>query len=197
MKKLIVIGLLFLLCNIAEAKITTLYCTSDSWTVNTVTTYKLDSAPTNSYTGKGHSHPDWHPECILTYFDIDIVHADGSTTNIGTKVAAYDALWDYMCGGIIFENQIKAVNWDCPATTLVPTDAIRITYRFNYCDGVASETFITAQLGTTKLFASTWTITRDYIMTSYDIYEIRWGDSTYTTYISGISYEGDGYGAIY
>lgn len=196
MKKFIIIGLLLLLCNIVEAKTTTLYCRSDTQTVNGLNAYKLlDTASSSS-----------------TYFEIEkdlggygvydsdiiIRHADESETVIASAIASAQFTWD---SNPDFE--VIATNYSFPETSLVPTDAIKIVQRQTVTGTVVTEAFITVQLGWTKINASTWTFYRYVYFHAVTFprptyWRLYWGDSTYTTYIDGIQYEKPrGYAIIY
>ncbi len=92
---------------------------------------------------------------IATYScnsDVYIRHVDGSETLLGSSIASTSLTTDpggYLDG-----------TWNCPETDLVTTDAIKIVERTILEGGTATETWITDQLGWTKLNATTWTFHR-------------------------------------
>jgi hypothetical protein len=137
-----------------------------------------------------------------THFDVYVVHADGSTATLGTNVASYDngQNWSTLESAA----QTFSATWNCPATTLVPTDSLKIVMHVagRWCNHQLSTydwsydiTFTTGHLNWTALHASTWTFSR-YIDYSrgpigwYSVGQLRscWGDASKEIKFSGLSY---------
>jgi len=177
------------------------YMRSDQHTVNNLTAYILGTAQSNTL--------EEVSCCTVTqsryYFYIGIrvyvVHADGSEEEItpGESVARAP-----MGTGADYTGMISAT-WDCPETDLEPTDAIKIDVRticgpaWDESSASTHATFITEQLGATKLDASTWTVyyrvRRDQVTVGTPPYQItywsyyfRFGISGDDSRIEGFSY---------
>ena len=216
MKKFILIGLLLLLCGIVEAKTATLYCRSDTHTINGLTAKIL--AITNSYSSsymqptvsqQGGLDNPYSVQGLYRAATISIVHADGSEYTIGTA----EAQTSRTSG----PEGVQSATFSCPQTSMLITDAIKIVW---YCENTIrgvqqhsiTDTWISGQLGWLKLNASTWTLYR-YSYLSYSIIPVNppfqymhvvasriyYGDSIHATYIDGIDYTGKdgGYAIIY
>lgn len=130
--------------------IETRYNRSDQHTVNGLTAYKLGitESAANFYDFQvGGDFP------VTWRSDVYIRHVDESETTLGLDVASTVR----SSGGHGLQNG----TWNCPATDLVPTDAIKVIEKMIITDlGTFSHTFITEQLGMYKLKAVTWTFKR-------------------------------------
>ena len=189
---------------------TTLYLRSDTQTVNTVNAYSIDEENTTSgvYFSTGNVNylfQGFHGEGYYIVTTVYIVHADGSTTTLGSTVFSSSRNGT----GSILEG-IQTGNWSCPLTSLARTDAIQMNL---YCraelvttsgtfTSEATRSFISGQLGWDKLKASTWTFSvytyldhNGYFFMNPGYYvnnvlaRIYHGDSTYNTNVSGIQYD--------
>ena len=219
MKRFILIGLLFLFCNIAEAKTVTLYCRSDTHTINGLTANIL--AITNSYSS-GYlektitvNAPFPGTTCHGDYqaLAITLLHADGSETSLGTVIANTSQI-AVSSGGTVTVQGVQSATFACPSTTLMPTDALKIIWYevINATPANSNQaTWVSAQLGWTRLNSATWTLYR-YSYASATLYgsgypyyghsatvRLYYGDSAHPTYIDGIDYIGKdgGYAIIY
>ena len=219
MKNLIFIGLLFLFGGIAEAKTATLYCRSDTHTINGLTANQLAIVPSSSSQnitagfGGMINFPEAPPTSANFYISaIAIRHVDGSETVLdsGSLALTTRTVTSGVSGGV------NNAPYSISMFTLVPTDALKITltvYRTYVPNSpnTVSMTFVSNQLGWTKLNTATWIVYRyervQSMLTGWNGYRgsfisvgaLYWGDSTYTTYISGIDYTGKdgGYAIIY
>lgn len=197
--------------------ITTLYCRSDTHTVNNVTGYILDTTNSSSNdnidSGAKIGASPGPPGQDMGYYyvsSISIIHADGSETSLDSGTLAQTTH-----GPTYNEDSqtVESATWGCPSTSLLSTDAIKIvwaTYGLNGRIGYTpnwpqTRIWISNQLGWSKLNSATWTLYRYYRF--YALTEglvnppyyygqrvetwIYYGDSTYTTYIAGIDYSAD------
>lgn len=184
----------------AKALTTTLYCRSDTQTVNTIFGYILsDTNSSSSDSFYAYSTRNTSSTIVshgYTNANVAIIHADGSSTVLATAIAQTDRA----SSSNMDESVVESVSWSCPDTTLVPTDALQITWHAETFmpDAAAGNTdrlFITVPLNWSKLNSATWTLYRyrryrrlntgnEREVWSY----IYHGDSTYTTYITGIDY---------
>jgi len=130
------------------------YFCSDMHTVNNVTAKKLSTIPSGTYLKLSHSEesgvePD-SARCGVRIYKL----AEGATrTEITSGVSAV-AYVDYGAG-----KQVVSKTWTCVDTPLNPTDAILIeVYLDPWSFGwVRVGTFITEQLGASKLELAIWT----------------------------------------
>ena len=175
-----------------------LYYTSNRHTSNTLTEFDLNEVNSSDALLSGYIYDLGYTAVIKA--TIDVVHSDGSTTNIATDIAnrTYGT-------GSPFDD-----TWDCPGFSMVPTDAIRITEKI-YFDGVEGTTpypvgtnppnshekpiWISDQLGWNYVNPSTWTFHRHMGAAIGGPPENRWivvflqhNDSTYDCNIGGIDY---------
>jgi hypothetical protein len=144
---------------------------------------------------------------VTTQVTIDVLHADGSVTNLGTAVATQTINTSASRNPETVEGQY-AVNWSCPETTLVITDALKFTWSLSltaynlFFSGPGSKTvsstitFVTPRLGWTKLNAATWSISRwqharhdGNTSPGYSYGRLYWGSSSKEVKISGVNYE--------
>lgn len=84
--------------------------------------------------------------------DVSVRHANGSENTIGTKIAQVSRSgigWAY-----------SHTTWACPETALVGTDCVvvRVYAKIGAGSWVLQETFVTEQLGASKLDSATWTV---------------------------------------
>jgi hypothetical protein len=182
---------------------TTLYPLNTTHTVNTVNGYIVSesqgSTSTSLYaTCEPDNLGDVIHEYTQTYYDIYVLHSDGSTTTLGTSVA----LDTYSNYAVNFSYEaLRSATWNCPETSLLITDALifvlhiklKCAYRWGNTY-YRTITFVTNQLGITKIEASTWTIYRYLKVIStgalagdYCRAYVYWGNSTYDTRISNIT----------
>ena len=194
MKKSVLIGLLLLLCGIADAKTTTLYFRSDTHTINTATGYILailnSSSPNKSTLYSAGSGGSCYGASTTQYISaIALRHADGSETVIASGALAPTTRRGNSQG-------IQSATWNCPSTTMLPTDALKITYSVDfymdgYYFGTLTAVWISDVLRWGKLNATTWTFYR-YTISTAQLHTCNgglfFGDSSYTTYVDGIDY---------
>jgi hypothetical protein len=202
----------------AKALNTTLYMRSDNQTVNTVLGYKLqetnsDSVLSFNTTASFKNSPNgdmstYNGTANYNGIYAYVLHSDGSTTLLGSSVANTQRTGQSSSEGI------QNSTFSCPETNLVVTDALEIVlYADAQIDGGTgpyniTRTFVSNQLGWVKLEATDWTIYRysKYDWNSFHICipppycgsvnamnsacyaTLSHGNSTYTTYISGINY---------
>jgi len=189
--------------------ITTLWCRSDSHTINGLSALKLDITNSASnatlpatFVGLTNFPP---PSCNTTFRlqSVAIRHSDGSETSLGTNVASTGKS---LSGQII--QGVYSATWNCPQTNLVATDALHIIW-FTQEDNpvrTATRDWVSPQLGWSKLNASTWTVYR-YEYSAATIVGggpsqfqflvaavLYYGDGTYTTYLDGLDYDEEGPG---
>ena len=178
------------------------YHRSDTHTVNGLNAYKLGT--TNS---ASKSYIESHKELVLYYgcpymslpvyynSDIYIRHSNGAQTLLGSSIAQTARQ------SIIAEEGYQSNTWSCPKTSLSPTDAIRVTENVvveSYSETTTRRNFITEQLDSVMLEATTWTFNR---YTWYNTFCISPGDtisgtegrtyygsSSYNTRISNFAY---------
>ena len=165
--------LFFVIAPTAFAVSESRYYRSDMHTVNGLNAYKLGT--TNS---ASKSYIESHKELVLYYgcpymslpvyynSDIYIRHSNGAQTLLGSSIA--QTVRQDIAEGY------QSNTWSCPKTSLSPTDAIRVTE--NVVVGGYSKTttrdFITEQLDSVMLEATTWTFNR---YTWYDTFCVVWG----------------------
>lgn len=168
----------------------TFHFRGDQHTVNGLTAYKLLTTQ-----GDDEQRLDlgpWlcgSPDPYGANSDVYIRHADGSEDLLGSAIAGTSLMNDP--GG--YANG----TWNCPETSLVGTDAIKIVERVILYGVSGPATWITEQLGWTKLNAATWTFRRmtflggTYIpQPPYYIFYagIRHGTSSYDTQLQDVDY---------
>jgi len=138
---------------------------------------------------------------VDTYVTIDVLHSNGSKTNLGSAVANKQLITINSTA----QGQY-AVNWSCPATTIVETDALLFTWYVKVAGGGWPSTsptqtvttgnyFVTGQLGWTKLKNVTWSISR--YMYAHDDWNncgrcygrMYWGSSATEVKITNLQYE--------
>jgi len=184
------ITFLVLFSSYVSATTETLYHRSDQHTINGLGAYNLNISNSASSTymegqfgGGGCAYAHW-------YSDIYIRHSDESETKIGSNVAL-----------VVRENigeGYQSANWNCPETSLNPTDAIKIVEKVGNLDGsiiFGNRVFITEQLGAIKLNAYTWNFNRythfvDCVYAGYWLTTTRLhhGGSSHATRVEGFSY---------
>jgi len=158
----------------------TRYMRSDQQTVNGLTAYKLGLDITFTrvivyveYDGSSYA-----------YYDIEVAvrHADGTETEL--------LPWTQFASRVSGEGY-QAYSFNCPETSLSPTDAVVVRLRARNLGGSAAAAFITEQLGAVKLPASTWTFqvyTHCYKSTTYSVASIFWGESPVATRVENFTY---------
>jgi hypothetical protein len=185
MKKLIWIMLLVLFFGVKECSALTQnrYPNINDQTVNTVTGKVLNQEYGSTSGILYFSDPTSPTQTPYYSVDVYVLHADGSTTTLGTGVA--------VAAGNTFG--MNYGTWDCPETSLASTDALEIVWHVYNALGSAQLVSVTEQLGITKLNASTWSVGY-YVSVSYYSpgstyrYYLRYGTSTYATGITNIGY---------
>jgi hypothetical protein len=177
---------------------TVIYAQHTTHVVNTVTGYILSETQgsTPTYISVSSLSYDYIHEYTKTYFDIYVLHAKGTVTQIGDDVAV--DTYSNLAFNFDYEAQ-RSATWDCPETSLVETDALlfvlnlqlKCAYQYGHLYPT-SVAFVTGQLGWTKLYASTWTLYR-YIKVHSQFADPRnctsyvyFGDSTYSLRASNV-----------
>jgi len=168
----------------------TRFMRGDQYTVNDLTAYILGTAQSDVARVYSRTHTGYTAIPVAWGIRVWKRHADGTEEEItsGSRVATVARDED--------GSGIQSATWDCPETSLDPTDAIvvRVYQAMLGTDYLAAE-FITEQLNAEQLNASTWTVYywtawsaryRDpyYYTTGY----FRWGTSTYNSRIEGFTY---------
>lgn len=163
----------------------------DTHTVNGLTAYKL--ATTQSSIAKSFSQTqldDYYP----AYWGIQVWkrNASGYETQLSSGIVAQVSRTSQ-------GQSIQSATWNCPFTSLNPTDTIVVrTYqKIGSGSWQLAATFTTEQLGATQLDNSTWTVyyytklTWTYIP-KYEIEETKatfyWGTTTYNSHIKNFEY---------
>jgi hypothetical protein len=143
--------------------------------------------------------------------EIFVRHADGTFIVLGgAQGKARTSRTIYGNSGN--QEGYQSATWVAPETALVPTDAVEVNEYVDvqaYCNGVSkgawsrSGSFLTEQLGASRLNASTWTFTRYTSLVASTIKKPKnlgggigyfsyggmyYGDSSHNTRIDGISY---------
>lgn len=168
----------------------TYYMRSDQHTINGLLGYKLLTSNTASYIEIQKDAYDTGSQTVYWYSDVLVRHSDSTQTLLGNNIAQVSRTVN---GGFTEQN----ATWNCPETSLLTTDAIRVSVYTSF-GAVGSDenflaTFITTQLGAAQLDANTWTFSywtkRFYHATlqTHTRSYFRFGDSAYPSRISGIS----------
>ena len=150
MKKIVFLVVIFLtLADHATAEEQTFHFRGDSHTVNGLNAYKLE---------EGQS--DIAADCVISVgdmlscfynSDVYIRHVDGTEIQLGSFIAQTSR-----SGGEGYQDG----TWNCTEISLEPTDAIKIVERVKIGTITDAKTWITKQLGWTKLKTGTWTFHR-------------------------------------
>ena len=192
------IFLFFVIAPTAFAVSESRYYRSDMHTVNGLNAYKLDTtnSASESYieVSKGEMSMGCTCRGIPVYYNSDIYirHSNGAQTLLGSSIA------QTVRGGIA-EEGYQSNTWSCPKTSLSPTDAIRVIENVEIGGNLkGTGNFITEQLDSVMLEATTWTFNR---YTWYYAFCISPGDtisgtegrtyygsSSYNTRISNFAY---------
>lgn len=167
----------------------TRYKRGDTHTVNLITAYKLGTTQsTLPNTFSLCASPGTGAQNVYWGIRIFRRQGNGNTIEIGSS-GTYKAQVSRDSDG----EGIQSATWVCPETTLDTQDAIQVVVYQNLGGWTPAATFVTEQLGSTKLATSTWTVyyyTRRY----YDLFEdytcgfYYWGDSTYDSRIENFKY---------
>ena len=187
------IFLFFVIAPTAFAVSESRYYRSDMHTVNGLNAYKLDTtnSASESYIEVGKSEMNMGCTCMFPVYynsDIYIRHSNGAQTLLGSSIA------QTVRGGItegIAEEGYQSNTWSCPKTSLSPTDAIRVIENVGLRSNFkATRDFITEQLDSVMLEATTWTFNR---YTWYYVFCISPGENTISgtegrTYYGSSSY---------
>lgn len=187
------------LCGSSEATTETLYCRSDSHTINTVTAKKLldSNSSTSSYIADGWGSALPGPvgtKGTYSVVTISIVHSDGTETSLGSSAASTTRTVSNTTA-----EGVQSATFSCSDTVIQPTDALKVVWGVHVqSEADVTETWISEQLQWSKLNASTWTFYRySYVISTISgsgpyicagEARIYYGDSTYTTYVEGIDY---------
>jgi len=199
--------LFFVIAPTAFAVSESRYYRSDMHTVNGLNAYKLGTtnSASESYIGVGKGEMNMGCTCrgIPVYYNSDIYirHSNGAQTLHGSSIAQ-----TVRGGGIAGGYQSNT--WSCPKTSLSPTDAIRVIENVEIGVNLnlkATKNFITEQLDSVMLEATTWTFNRytwydtfcvtsgssgtiGYYLPSGTYGRTYYGSSSYNTRIEGFSY---------
>jgi len=159
----------------------TRYMRSDQRTIYGLTGYKLDTTQSTTFTveeeGVGGS--------VTVYFraKVSVRHNDNSET----LIQDWFALFSRSSDGEGYQSCI----WNCPQTTVVPTDVVVVRIRITILGISLDVAFVTDQLGATQLNAVTWVFT----IYTYRLYEYRYtygsiffGNSTYNSRIENFTW---------
>jgi hypothetical protein len=162
------------------------YMRSDTHTINGLQAYKLDSSQSASYLQASVTET----ESNTVYWGIRVWKRSsaGSETEItsGAPVAQVSrSLSGY---------GIQSATWNCPNTTLTPTDSIVVrVYCMNGGDWTLQATFTTTQLNAQTADPTTWTVyywtKRNYIPGGLGrtIGYFRWGTATHNSRIENFT----------
>jgi hypothetical protein len=161
--------------------VSTLYCRSDTATVNGLSAYKL--LETNGVA-------DYTPIAAATYAggsgdsQVAIRASGGSETVIGAYPVAASAVDD----GTFAE---FSATWSCPATTIGATDSLVVRNRITGSEGNTVGAWGTAQ-GPGSLTATTWTFYRTMAADGFGegATRIYFGGPSCPTRIEGITFGG-------
>jgi len=204
------IFLFFVIAPTAFAVSESRYYRSDMHTVNGLNAYKLDTTNSASESGIGvgksgiedrYSGGCGYVFPVYYNSDIYIRHSNGAQTLLGSSIA------QTVRGGGIVEGY-QSNTWSCPKTSLSPTDAIRVIENVGLRSNFkTTRNFITEQLDSVMLEATTWTFNRytwyytvcenpnpiDYGPTGRGFENAMggrtyYGSSSYNTRIEGFSY---------
>jgi hypothetical protein len=203
-------ALFYVYLNLALAE--TRYYRSDTWMVNSLLANKLQT--TNSTTfdniaASGSVNSCSAPRNAIGRYQSEIFvrHADGTFIVLGgAQGKARTSRTIYGNSGN--QEGYQSATWVAPETALAPTDAVEVNEYVDvqaYCNGVSkgawsrSGSFLTEQLGASRLNASTWTFTRYTNLvasvinqnTYFNFGAVYYGNSTYNTKIDGFSYSTD------
>jgi hypothetical protein len=173
--------------------VSTLYCRSDSATVNGLAAYKL--LGTNTASSGVLTWYDIYPPSTTGYYHSQVVKrtSGGSETVLGA----------YGTGQTTRTTDsgyaVQSATWACPATTIGATDSVVVRQA---CDFTTAGTNAAASHSTAQnpgdLTAATWTFYRytDYSSGDYDSVpfqvDIGFGSTSYPTRIEGINAAGGG-----
>ena len=166
----------------------TRYHRSDQHTINGLSAYQLKTSNSSSvvYSDLGGLFID--PVCYWRS-DVYVRHSNGNEDLIGSDVAEVSRNGD--------GEGYQSNTWNCPETNLATTDALKIVEKIVIESESVTRSFITEQLGATKLEASTWTFIRyTYIVINESPYppemeveaRLYHGDASHATRIEGIEW---------
>jgi hypothetical protein len=166
----------------------TWFMRGDQHTINLLTAYKLWKPQSSTMRYYYESKPIYE---LSAEWGIQIWKrsASGAETAISSGIVAQVTRTSPSQG-------LQSATWNCPETILSPTDAIvvRVYQRFEGFSWQVAATFITPQLGATKLNATTWTVyyyTKLYWTTSPSLQSkayFYWGTTTYNSRTQNIEY---------
>lgn len=162
------------------------YFRSDTWTVNGLTAYKLDTTAGTGFTNFSSistaAQPCYGGIQPTVWLTVDIRHYNGSLTNIAAQAAYVTS--PYYSDGLWYS---FSTTWACPYTPLVSSDALQITVTQNNTRSQSSEVWITDVLRAAALKATTWTV--NYRVNSYNANAVG---APYVCYMTVYSYVGFG-----
>jgi hypothetical protein len=166
----------------------TLFMRGDQHTINLLTAYKLWKPQSNTMRSYYESKPIYE---LSADWGIQVWKRSqgGTETAISADKVAQVTRTSPGQG-------LQSATWNCPETTLSSTDAIvvRVYQRFEGFSWQLAATFVTPQLGATKLNATTWTVyyyTKLYWTTSPSLQSkayFYWGTTTYNSRTQNIEY---------
>jgi hypothetical protein len=134
------------------------YFRSDTWTVNGLTAYKLTDTAGPGFTynsatsGVGGGCPGAF--YFISYLYVDILHYNGTTTNISYSAAYINSAPTYSDG--LWHNYVGT--FACPYTPLVSSDALKITLITTGEGQPVSAIFVTDVLRAAAVRNTTWTV---------------------------------------
>ena len=137
-----------------SANAVTLYFRSDQDTVSGVTADRMSLSNSRSPSMVANANPNYNspPQASASINSINILHSDGTTTNLATSFAMRS-------GGLaagVYSDQ-----WQCPEIILKSSDALMISQSVSAAGSPTKiVTWVTKPLGWQKLKLSTWTFYR-------------------------------------
>jgi hypothetical protein len=163
----------------------TWFMRGDQHTINSLTAYKL-----------------WKPQTATarTYIETKPIYELSAEWRIQVWKRSQSGTETPISSGIVAQvtrtnpgGGLQSATWNCPETNLSPADAIvvRVYQRFEGFSWQLAGTFITPQLGATKLNATTWTVyyyTKLFWFTQSSKAYFYWGTTTYNSRIQNIEY---------
>jgi len=161
----------------------TRYFRSDQQTINGLLAYILSISQSLTSTYK--TATDAGSRTVTFQAKVSVRHSDGSET----VIQDYITLFSRTTNGAGYQS----ANWNCPETSLVSTDAIVVSIYITVYTVETIVTFITEQLGASKLDAATWTFTL-YTQRYYDSIEkattgfFYFGNGTYNSCITNFTW---------
>ena len=180
--------------NVVDGTVTVLpprYMRGDTHTVNNLTAYQLATDQSDVAKSSSNGYMGW--STVSWGIRVWVRHANGTETELtsGTSVAIVSRSLD--------GEGLQSNTWTCPETQLAVTDAIvvRVYIMVGPYPESGSRSFVTEQLGATKLEQATWTVYyyTKRVSTHGGPYcpptttgYFYWGTTTYNSHIQNIQY---------